>query len=79
MASGRRTKLDGSSSEGDRSVKYLFVLAGGTALGFYVAHRVSQTSAGHEFLTGLDSRLKQFQTAVADGYRSREAELRDKA
>ena len=60
-------------------MKYLFVLAVGTALGFYVAHRVNQTPAGQEFFTGLDSRLKQFQTAVADGYRSREAELRDRA
>ena len=60
-------------------MKYLFVLAIGTALGFSVAHRVNQTPAGREFFTGLDSRLKQFQTAVADGYRSREAELREKA
>ncbi|RKR74088.1 hypothetical protein [Frondihabitans australicus] len=60
-------------------VKYLFVLAIGTALGFYVAHRVNQTPAGQEFFTGLDSRLGQFRAAVVDGYRAREAELRDQA
>jgi hypothetical protein len=60
-------------------VKTLFVLAVGTALGFALAHRVNQTAQGREFFTGLDSRLKQFSAAVVDGYRSREAELRDRA
>ncbi|BDZ50687.1 hypothetical protein GCM10025867_29280 [Frondihabitans sucicola] len=60
-------------------MKYVLVLAVGTALGFYVAHRVNQTPGGQEFFTSLDGRLKQFQTAVADGYRSREAELREQA
>jgi hypothetical protein len=60
-------------------VKYLLVLATGVALGFYVAHRVNQTPEGREFFTGLDSRLGQFRKAVVDGYRAREAELRDEA
>lgn len=59
-------------------MKYLFVLAVGTILGFYAAHRVNQTPKGQEFFTGLDSRLKTFSSSVADGYRSREAELRDR-
>lgn len=60
-------------------MKYLFVLTVGTALGFFIAHKVNQTPRGQEFFTGLDSRMKQFTVAVADGYRSREAELRDEA
>jgi hypothetical protein len=60
-------------------VKYLLVLATGVALGFYAAHRVNQTPGGQEFFTGLDGRLGQFRKAVVDGYRTREAELRDEA
>lgn len=60
-------------------MKYLLVLTVGVALGFYAAHRVNQTPQGREFFTGLDGRLKRFSTAVADGYHSREAELRDQA
>lgn len=60
-------------------MKYLVVLATGIALGFVAAHKVNQTPAGREFFTGLDSRIKHFQSSVADGYRSREAELRDQA
>ncbi|AMM20908.1 hypothetical protein AX769_13110 [Frondihabitans sp. PAMC 28766] len=59
-------------------MKSLFVLAVGTALGFYVAHRVNQTPAGREFFTGLDSRLSLFRDSVVGGYRAREAELRDR-
>ena len=59
-------------------MKYLVVLATGIGLGFVAAHLVNQTPGGRDFFTGLDSRLKQFQVAVADGYRSREAELRDR-
>ncbi|RPE75115.1 MULTISPECIES: hypothetical protein [unclassified Frondihabitans] len=59
-------------------MKSLFFLLVGTALGFVVAHKVNQTPAGREFFTGLDSRLTRFSTAVADGYRSRQAELRDR-
>jgi hypothetical protein len=59
-------------------LKYLLVLTVGTALGFVVAHLIDQTASGREFFTSLDSRLKQFQTAVGEGYRSREAELRDR-
>lgn len=60
-------------------MKTLFVLAVGTAVGFYVAHRLNQTPAGRDFFTGLDSRLSLFRSSVVDGYRSREAELRDQA
>ena len=60
-------------------MKYLFVLAVGTGLGFVVAHLVNQTPLGKEFFTGLDSRMTQFRLSVVDGYRSREAELRDQA
>ncbi|GAA4264780.1 hypothetical protein [Frondihabitans peucedani] len=60
-------------------MRYLLVLTIGVAAGFVVAHRVNETPAGREFFTGRDSRIKRFQTSVADGYRSREAELRDRS
>ncbi|GAA4668717.1 hypothetical protein [Frondihabitans cladoniiphilus] len=60
-------------------MKYLFLLGVGVAGGFLLAHKINQTEQGQEFFTGLDGRLKQFSSAVVDGYRTRDAELRDKA
>jgi hypothetical protein len=57
-------------------VKSLFFVAVGVVLGFLLAHRVSRTGAGARFFSEIDSRTKAFTGAVADGYRSREAELR---
>ncbi|ROP66326.1 hypothetical protein EDF24_3327 [Curtobacterium sp. PhB130] len=60
-------------------MKQLFFVAVGVVIGFLVAHRVSRTSAGATFLAEVDARTKAFTSAVADGYRSREAELRTDA
>jgi hypothetical protein len=57
-------------------VKQLFFVAVGVVIGFLVAHRVSRTPVGATFFAEVDTRTKAFTAAVADGYRSREAELR---
>ena len=49
----------------------------GVALGFIAAHQLNQTPRGKAFFEDLDARLHEFTDAVADGYKSREAELRD--
>ena len=60
-------------------MKYLVLLSVGVAGGFLLAHTINSTPRGSEFFTGLDGRLKGFTAAVSEGYRSREAELRDKS
>jgi hypothetical protein len=57
-------------------VKSLFFVAIGVVIGFLAADRVSRTAGGARFLSEVDARSKAFRGAVADGYRSREAELR---
>jgi hypothetical protein len=72
-------------------VKQLFLVVIGVLIGLVVASRVgapsrgatsrgatsgSATSGGGTFLARVDARAKAFTGAVADGYRSREAELR---
>jgi hypothetical protein len=48
----------------------------GVALGFVVAHKVNETQQGKEFFGTIDRKARDFGTAVSDGYRQREAELR---
>jgi hypothetical protein len=67
-------------------VKQLFLVVIGVLIGLVVANRVGATSrgatsrgatsGGGTFLARVDARAKAFTGAVADGYRSREAELR---
>ncbi|TDN44774.1 hypothetical protein EDF64_104177 [Curtobacterium flaccumfaciens] len=60
-------------------MKQLFFVVVGVAIGFAVAHRVANTPGGARFFADVDARTKAFTGAVADGYRSREAELRTDA
>jgi hypothetical protein len=60
-------------------VKQLFFVVVGVVIGFAVAHRVANTPGGARFFADVDARTKAFTGAVADGYRSREAELRTDA
>ncbi|NYF10782.1 hypothetical protein HDC94_001938 [Leifsonia sp. AK011] len=53
----------------------LLVLAG-VAIGFVVAHQVSKTPEGKKFFEDVDSKAREFSSAVVDGYKAREAELR---
>jgi hypothetical protein len=57
-------------------MKNLLLVAVGVAVGFLVAHAVSRTPEGKRFFDDVDSRAREFGSAVVDGYRSREAELR---
>lgn len=48
----------------------------GIALGFAAAHQVSKTPQGKQFFDDVDSKAREFGSAVVDGYKQREAELR---
>jgi len=55
----------------------LLLLAVGAAAGFVIAHQVSKTPEGQKFFADVDRKAKEFGDAVVQGYKSREAELRD--
>lgn len=57
-------------------MKNLVLVVAGVAIGFLVAHTVSRTPQGKRFFDDVDSRARDFGSAVVDGYTSREAELR---
>jgi hypothetical protein len=48
----------------------------GVGVGFLAAHQVSKTPQGKQFFADVDSKAKEFSSAVVDGYKQREAELR---
>ena len=48
----------------------------GIAVGFVAAHQVSKTPQGKQFFDDVDSKAREFGSAVVDGYKQREAELR---
>jgi hypothetical protein len=48
----------------------------GVAVGAVAAHQYSRTEQGAQFFDEVDSRAREFGTAVIDGYKQREAELR---
>jgi hypothetical protein len=57
-------------------MKSLLLLAVGVAVGFVVAHQVAKTPEGKRFFEDVDTRAREFGSAVVDGYKAREAELR---
>ena len=57
-------------------MKGIILLAVGVAAGFIVAHQVSKTPEGKKFFADVDSKAREFGSAVIDGYKAREAELR---
>ena len=57
-------------------MKSILLLAVGVAAGFIVAHQVSRTPEGQKFFDDVDSKAREFGSAVVDGYKAREAELR---
>ncbi|MCS5488520.1 hypothetical protein NY588_15470 [Curtobacterium flaccumfaciens pv. beticola] len=60
-------------------MKQLFFVAVGVVIGFAAAHRIANTPGGARFFADVNARTKAFTDAVADGYRSRDAELRPSA
>ncbi|MCU1508033.1 MAG: hypothetical protein JWQ12_298 [Glaciihabitans sp.] len=55
--------------------KILWLIAG-VGIGFVVAHQVAKTPQGEAFFADVDSKAREFGSAVVDGYKVREAELR---
>jgi len=57
-------------------MKSALFLVIGVAVGFVVAHQVAKTPQGKAFFDDVDSKAREFGSAVVDGYKAREAELR---
>ena len=57
-------------------MKGILLLAVGVVAGFVAAHQVSRTPEGKKFFDDVDSKAREFGSAVVDGYKAREAELR---
>ena len=57
-------------------MKSIILLAVGVAAGFIVAHQVAKTPEGQRFFEDVDTKAREFGSAVIDGYKAREAELR---
>jgi hypothetical protein len=49
----------------------------GIAVGFVLAHVVAGNPKGKRFFDEVDTRAHEFSAAVVEGYKEREAELRD--
>ena len=57
-------------------MKSIILLAVGVAAGFIVEHQVAKTPEGQRFFEDVDTKAREFGSAVIDGYKAREAELR---
>jgi hypothetical protein len=57
-------------------VKKILFLVAGIGIGFFAAHQFSKSEQGRQFFDDVDSKAREFGSAVVDGYRAREAELR---
>ena len=59
------------------ALKALGLITLGVAAGFVLAHQVSRTEQGKKFFDDVDAKAKEFGAAVIEGYKAREAELRE--
>lgn len=57
-------------------MKKLLWLAVGVGVGFVAAHQLNKTPEGRRFFEDVDAKAREFGSAVVDGYKAREAELR---
>jgi len=57
-------------------MKNILWLIVGVGLGFVAAHQINKIPEGKRFFEDVDSRAHEFSSAVVDGYKEREAELR---
>jgi hypothetical protein len=57
-------------------MKNVIWLVAGIAIGFVAAHQVSRTPQGRQFFDEVDTKAREFGSAVVEGYKQREAELR---
>mgnify|MGYP002040820294 CR=1 FL=1 len=58
-------------------MKRIIWLSLGVVAGFAVAHQVSKTEKGKAFFSEVDGRIDTFRSAVSDGFKEREAEIRE--
>lgn len=58
-------------------MKNVVLLIVGATVGFVAAHQFSKTPQGKEFFADVDAKAKDFGSAVVEGYKAREAELRE--
>jgi hypothetical protein len=49
----------------------------GVAVGLFASLEANKTRQGKQFFADLDTKAREFGEAISDGYRKREAELRD--
>lgn len=49
----------------------------GLTTGLLIAREAGKTRQGKQFFADLDTKAREFGEAISDGYRKREAELRD--
>jgi hypothetical protein len=59
----------------ERSMKSIVLLVVGTAAGFAIAHQVNKSPAGRKFFGQVETRAREFGSALIDGYKTREADL----
>ncbi len=57
-------------------MRKLLWLVVGVGVGFVAAHQLNKTPEGRKFFEDVDAKAREFGSAVVDGYKSREAELR---
>ncbi len=57
-------------------MKGILLVAIGVVAGFAIAHQVAKTPEGKKFFEDVDTKARDFSSAVVDGYKTREAELR---
>lgn len=57
-------------------MKNILLLIVGVGVGFIAAHQIAKTPEGKRFFDDIDSKAREFSSAVVDGYQAREAELR---
>jgi hypothetical protein len=57
-------------------MKKLLWLVVGVGVGFVAAHQLNKTPEGRRFFEDVDEKAREFGSAVVDGYKAREAELR---
>lgn len=57
-------------------MRRLLWLVVGVGVGFVAAHQLNKTPEGRKFFEDVDAKAREFGSAVVDGYKAREAELR---
>lgn len=57
-------------------MKKVLWLIVGVGVGFIAAHQVNKTPEGRRFFEDVDNKAREFGSAVIDGYKARESELR---